>query len=400
MAKEVEEAGINPIQSLFDNMSKTHDIGNMESFSKSLLDEDNRKTVFETASQKFDIGTFESFNTAIKPHLPKTGAAKFGAEVAKAAEDFLFTIPTVLGDREAESETAKFLGKHGIVGSVREGILAALPLDEKQELAARQFLSTPLLPIREWLPEKAPDDFLPDSIFGVDIKGARDVGWSITKGTARVLEGFSSPENIALIAGTAGVGIAARGGNALAQTAGRIIPAIFSIDMISQEPELIEGIVHAVEHGDADEAIELTTIAALNAGIAFAAGREALRRSVEGKNVISEEAKPYIDRMRQAMQDDNVKRKFEESAEKHSILMDEINENAAKARADEVLGEAPKNGRFKGEVGEFEETFGIPFEDAKIKATAEEGVKRIFGIGKEAVVKSKGKTLRLGRNSL
>jgi len=394
-----KESEVNPIQSAFDVLSKDHDIGNINSFTEDMTKDDSRRSVFNKLSERFDIGTFESFSDDFKPFLPPSGAKKFGLEVARAAEDFLFTIPTILGDREAKSKIGQSIGQHGIIGTAREGVIRALPLSPEQEEATREFLSTPLLPVREWLPEEAPLDFLPDSLFGVDIQGARDVGWSITKGVARVVEGFSSPENMALILGTGGVGVAARAGSTLAQTAGRIIPAIFSADMIAGEPELIEGIVHAVEHGDADEAIELATVATLTAGLAFAAGREALRRSVKGENVVSEEAKPYIDRMRVAMQDAETKKKFMESSEERQTLIDDINANSNEARLAEVRGESPKVGRFKGESGEFEQAFGVEFEDVGRKAlTEKERVDKGFGLEgkkeKEAIQLPPGKPVQ------
>lgn len=398
-------SGINSIKSAFDELSKDFDIGTLESFTEDLAGEKARRSAFDELSKRFDIGTFESFSEDLKPFLPPTGIEKvketalsFGKELANVAEDFLFTIPTLTGERKAESETAKFLGKHGIVGATREGILRALPLSPEAEQEAREFLVKPLIPLRDALPEDPPEFFTPD-FFGEDMTKVSKGLYSITKGVARIVEGLSSPENLALILGTAGVGATARAGVTAAQTAGRIIPAIFSADMISQEPELVEGVVSAIERGDADEAIELTTVAALNAGIAFGAGREALRRStVEAKLVISNEAKPYFDRLRKALEDDEKRASLEKSAEEYNILLDDINQNAAKARLREVAGEV-KNTRRKSSKS-IEEEFGIILPKESLKVEGEFGIteptrpRKAITFAEDTVVKPEGKPVK------
>jgi len=117
---------------------------------------------------------------------------------------------------------------------------------------------------------------------------------------------FFTPRNVMLMGA---VGLTAKTSDLLAVA----IPALFSIDMLSQNPELIRAITSAFEEGDTDEAHKLIVVTVLTNLLAGVLGKETYKRIKSGKNIITPEAKPIWDDLRAALEQEGMQGKVEES---------------------------------------------------------------------------------------
>ncbi len=108
----------------------------------------------------------------------------------------------------------------------------------------------------------------------------------IVTGTLEAAGSLTSPENVALIAGTAGFG-------GLPGAAGRILPrvvsGVFSATMIKGAYDVIPEVREAAERGDEAEVKRLLTHLVLDTGMAYLAGKHALK-GAEVRAAVQEKA--------------------------------------------------------------------------------------------------------------
>jgi len=163
---------------------------------------------------------------------------------------------------------------------------------------------------------------VPDSIRPT-VERIRQPIWRINRGLATILEGFTSPDNIALLVGTGG----------LQGAAGWALPAMFSTEMFSQNPQLLQGIKENLDEGRTGDAIELITITVATNALALFLSKTTIQRIRRGKNTIDPTAKDYLDALEKTMEKPEVKEKIEKELgdlEKAAI-------NIEKARLDEKV---------------------------------------------------------------
>jgi len=198
------------------------------------------------------------------------------------------------------------LDKDNVLGFIKNILTGPiLPGQVPREGVFAEALDKPLVDLTSFLPDDPPVDFAVPEFRGLTEKGQK-IGWSFTKGTLRFLEGFLTPSNVMLM-GSIGLTTKTK------DIGTAFFPAIFSADMIAQNPALIRAIVDAFEEGDTDEAIQLSAVLLLTNLLAGVLGKEAFKRIKEGKNIISPESKPIWDDLRAALEQEGIEGKVEES---------------------------------------------------------------------------------------
>lgn len=59
------------IKSLYDAVSKDYNVGDLNTFTTKLQDQDKRKALYDAIGSKYNLGSFDEFTDKVVPHLPK-----------------------------------------------------------------------------------------------------------------------------------------------------------------------------------------------------------------------------------------------------------------------------------------------------------------------------------------
>ncbi len=327
MANGQGQEKVSRARKLYNTMSGSFEMADdFETFNTKLYqDEGNRRKAFDTMSGSFDMGAWDVFNQKLLDEAPDAPSAESSfAQDFQAAKAFIPNKQTLsgaasifgnvvgkvaeLGQFVKENIGGMPIGTGGLtIGGAQGGVeaLGNIPVEPGGEFAnvigragglpdvdraipLKESIQIPMAPISKLLPETIPESFrnLPIPTPGGGVLYSPETNEMLfggLRGLALLGEGLSTPMNIGLLLGTAGLS----GGGS------RAISALFSVDMARALPELTGQFVEAVKAGDIQKAAELLVQAAGTAAFAIAAGRHATKgRSKKDVDVFKDAFKP------------------------------------------------------------------------------------------------------------
>ncbi len=357
------------LKNIFDaGISEKFEMGAFEDFPRAMTESQTRVNLFQALSQTHDLGTFDDFEDTIKPLLPKTGIAKavgavgdvIGQVFAHPSEEQM-AAGRALKKQQDEQEVrdrilpinlrapalkkildepeslhalsfeeimnmAPMLGitrgdmfealgptldKDNVLGFIKNALTGmANPAMERDEDKFSAIFDKSLTNFEAMMPDEPPEGFMQGPFTGLTEQGQKKM-WLTAQGMARWGDAFATPRNIMLMGA---VGATVKTSELMAVA----IPALFSADMISQNPAMVRAIVQAFKEGDPDEGHKLIVGAVLTNLLAGALGLETFRRIKSGKNIISPASKPIWDELRAALEDPKVIGDWEASIERVS----------------------------------------------------------------------------------
>jgi len=353
-----------PIDELWQLSKDRIEVGDFENFRTSLKEPEARREIYQLLAPFVELGEFEKYDATVLSDLPKEEGFfdKFTTEVRKQLG---VAFPSVLSEEQKEELDAKRLEskdafarqerrksiipafaervapgfREKVIKKINEdpSILKELSTDELMSLSTitgipfMEFgpqlknlkepkvllemlknamvgpiipgqvpregefaaaIDAPIVNVSDSMPLEAPANFLPRGALGFKFpQGVQDALWGLTRGAVTFAEGLTSLGNISLMVGTAG-------------TSSFIIPAIFSVDMMSAVPELSMAFKDAVKAGNTREAAELLAITSLTAGMGIHLSKTTYKRFKKDMNIVSFEAKDYMKQIEDAINND------------------------------------------------------------------------------------------------
>lgn len=352
------------LRNIFDaGVSAKFEMGAFDDFPQAMTQSKTRVNLFQALAPTHDLGTFEDFEDTIKPLLPKTGISKFVSETVgkvfnppseekmaagralkeqqdkQEVQDRILPInlrapvlQKILDEPESLQalsfeeimNMAPMLGitrgdmfealgptldKDNVLGFIKNALIGMVnPAMERNEDKFSAIVDKSFTNFEAAMPAEPPEGFMTGPFAGLTEDGQKKM-WLTAQGMARWGDAFFTPRNVMLMGA---VGLTVKTSELMAVA----IPALFSADMISQNPAMVRAIVQAFKEGDPDEAHKLIVGAVLTNLLAGALGLETFRRIKSGKNVIAPASKPIWDELRLALEDPKVTGDWEASIER------------------------------------------------------------------------------------